>query len=165
MRIVRLMGMRRTSPAICLLTLLMACAGATSEAEDAPASPTTTVATTTTTVPAAITTTTEVPVTVTTVIAAVDTSVATTSTITTPPTVTDVVIKNVSFSPSTISVAVGDVVAWHWQDGGIPHNVTFASFASPVMSVGVFSRTFAAAGTYAFRCTLHRGMSGTVIVS
>ena len=164
MRIVRLMGMRRTAPAICLLSLLMACVGATSEAEDAPASSTTTVATTTP-VPAAVTTTTEVPVTVTTAIAAVDTTVATTSTSTTPPTVTDVVIRNVSFSPSTISVAVGDIVTWHWQDGGIVHNVTFASFASPTMSNGAFSRTFAAAGTYAFRCTLHRGRSGTVIVS
>ena len=172
----RIVGMRRTTPAICLMSLLMACVGATSEAEDSPAPPTTSVAVTTTTdvpiaittttdVPIAVTTTTEVPTTVTTVDAAVVATVAPSPTSTTPPAVTDVVIRNVSFSPSTISVAVGDVVAWHWQDGGIAHNVTFASFASPTMSNGVFSRTFAVAGTYAFRCTLHRGMSGTVIVS
>ena len=118
------------------------------------------------TIATSLTTTTELTVVTTTIpppAAATEAPVITTSI---PPTVANVVIRNISFTPAaSISIKVGDTVAWHWQDGATPHNVTFTGFASPTMSSGDYARTFDVAGTFAFRCTLHREMRGPVTVS
>ena len=50
-----------------------------------------------------------------------------------------------------------------------PHNVTFVQAAGapqnvPTTTTNTASRTFAAPGTYAYACTLHAGMVGTVNV-
>jgi plastocyanin len=36
--------------------------------------------------------------------------------------------------------------------------------ASPTQSDGTYSRTFAAAGTYTYHCTVHPSMTGTITV-
>ncbi len=73
-----------------------------------------------------------------------------------------------SFLPATITVALGDSVTWLFA--GATHNVTFGTAAPPGgdipdQSPGArVSRIFDGAGSYAYECTRHSGMSGTVIV-
>ncbi len=77
-----------------------------------------------------------------------------------------VTIKNFSFGPSTVTVAVGTTVTWTNTDDA-PHTVTArdASFSSPTLSKGKsFSFTFRKAGTYSYLCSIHQYMSGTVVV-
>lgn len=72
------------------------------------------------------------------------------------------------FAPGAVTVAVGDSVTFVW-DGGF-HDVVFAdgtSSGAPVGDVGTsYTRTFAAAGSYAYVCTVHEalGMKGSVTV-
>ncbi len=71
-----------------------------------------------------------------------------------------------AFSPSCVTIAGGGTVTWTF---GAQHNVTFTGAKPPQgdipdQSTGSVSRTFPAAGTYPYHCTLHNGMNGTVIV-
>ena len=72
------------------------------------------------------------------------------------------------FTPSQVDIAQGGTVTW--QFGTVTHNVTFgAGSAGTPSNIGNtasanVSRTFATAGTFAYACTLHAGMSGTVVV-
>lgn len=71
------------------------------------------------------------------------------------------------FDPDELSVAVGDTVTWT-HDGDITHNVTArdGSFASDNLASGeTFAHTFAAAGSFEYRCTLHGQMIATIEVS
>ena len=80
---------------------------------------------------------------------------------------TSVSLKNTAFSPGAIRVAAGATVQFTNNDG-INHNVTFSSntitgatdFATGTRSV-VMPAT---AGTYAYHCTIHPGMTGSVVV-
>ena len=78
-------------------------------------------------------------------------------------------------TPPSQTVNSGATVSW--QNGSIVlHNVTFAnpSQAGAVGSgasgnigdhnSGTNSRVFTAAGTHAFQCTIHAGMTGSVVV-
>jgi plastocyanin len=67
------------------------------------------------------------------------------------------------FSPADVTVVEGQTVNWQWGDDS--RNVTFADgAASGTKSIGGFySRTFADAGTYAYRDT-RQGSTGTVKV-
>ena len=89
-----------------------------------------------------------------------------------------VVIADQTFNPGVVSVPVGTTVTWEWKacsDDGyggystcVSHNVTFddgSSIASSTQSTGTFSRTFNAAGTFKYHCTIHgTAMSGQVTV-
>ena len=82
-----------------------------------------------------------------------------------PPVQTNQVsVQNDVFSPANIQVAVGTTVTWTWNSGGNLHNVTFADTTSGSIGSGTFTRTFNTAGTFAFHCTLHSGMTGSVLV-
>jgi amicyanin len=79
---------------------------------------------------------------------------------------TRVVVDNFSFTPATVSVAVGTTVTWANRDD-IPHNVvsTERAFKSPVLDTDqTFSHTFAVAGTFKYYCSLHPRMTGQVVV-
>ena len=78
-----------------------------------------------------------------------------------------------AFSPSTVTIDVGDTVTWV-NDGGI-HNVKFddGSFEQPPDPVFTWPtnprRTFASAGSFRYFCEQHGsaggvGMAGTVVV-
>lgn len=69
-----------------------------------------------------------------------------------------------AFEPEAASVRVGDTVTWQWR-GDDDHNVVFDDVESPVQSDGQFAHRFDAPGTYVYRCTLHGGMTGTVVVA
>lgn len=66
--------------------------------------------------------------------------------------------------PPTLTVAPGTTVTWINNDGS-NHFVKFADASSPRLKHGAtWSRSFTAPGTYAYACTIHPQMAGTVIV-
>jgi plastocyanin len=79
--------------------------------------------------------------------------------------VTTVEAKNLKFRPPAIEVPPGTQVTWRFDDGSVPHNVTGDGFASGNLERGTFSHRFAKAGDYRYRCTLHAGMEGRVVVT
>lgn len=68
------------------------------------------------------------------------------------------------FAPDVIEVPAGTEVTWTWV-GSNNHNVTADEFTSETQSSGTFSHVFDQPGTYSYRCTLHPGMAGTVVVT
>ena len=79
--------------------------------------------------------------------------------------VTTVVAKHLKFQPPAIEVAPGTEVTWRFDDGAVPHNVKGDGFASGTRERGTFSHRFTKAGEYRYRCTLHAGMEGRVVVT
>jgi plastocyanin len=72
------------------------------------------------------------------------------------------------FNPPTITVVIGinNTVVWT-NDDSVPHTVTAdsGSFSSGNLNPGdSYSFTFTAPGTYAYHCSYHSWMKGTVIV-
>ncbi|HWJ93186.1 MAG TPA: cupredoxin family copper-binding protein [Telluria sp.] len=82
------------------------------------------------------------------------------------PAVHTVVIDGMRFIPQTLEVKAGDTVIWRNKDP-FPHNAVAPGsvLASPDIATGG-SWKFKATkrGTYAYLCTLHRTMTGTLIV-
>ena len=79
-----------------------------------------------------------------------------------------VTVGNNFFSPAALSVAAGTTVTWSWAAGAVEHNVTFDDGEhSATQSSGSFPRTFSAAGTYPYHCTIHgaAAMNGSVTVT
>lgn len=78
----------------------------------------------------------------------------------------EVFMQNTAFTPSSITVAVNTTIKWTNKDG-MAHTVTSTSGlfdSGNIGSGGTYSRQFTATGTYAYKCTIHSSMSGTVIV-
>jgi plastocyanin len=81
-----------------------------------------------------------------------------------------ITVQNFSFSPSNLTVAVGDTVTWHCVSGS--HNVHETSsptvFTSGAVRAAVWDYTFVfnvPAATYHYQCDPHApGMSGNIIV-
>jgi len=71
-----------------------------------------------------------------------------------------------AFNPQQVDVTVGSTVGWRFAT---THNVTFAATAGAPSNItdtgsGTVSRTFNTAGTFNYQCTIHLGMTGTVVV-
>ena len=82
--------------------------------------------------------------------------------------VVDVTIQNYAFSPSSITVVIGvnDTVTWTNMDS-VVHTVTAGggAFDSGDLAPGQsFTQTFTTPGTYAYHCSIHTYMQGTVTV-
>ena len=78
-----------------------------------------------------------------------------------------VTVENSAFSPRSLSAKVGDSVTWTFKDS-FDHTVTAddESFDSGGKKSGdTFQHTFASAGTFTYKCTIHTTMTGTVTVS
>ena len=75
-----------------------------------------------------------------------------------------VVLKHLRFHPSTLAINRGESVTWVWRDGSIPHNVTAPGFVSRTQTHGSFTVRFNHAGIFNYRCTIHEGMIGKVVV-
>ncbi|MET8956757.1 cupredoxin family copper-binding protein [Streptomyces sp. NPDC004533] len=80
-----------------------------------------------------------------------------------------VAIKNFAFSPTTLKVKAGTTVTWTNQDTD-PHTVTSTGSGGPLHSAALathatYSYTFTKPGTYAYLCTIHPFMTGTVEVT
>jgi plastocyanin len=77
---------------------------------------------------------------------------------------TTVSVRDNAFSPRTVSVKKGATVTWRWN-GRASHNVTFRGSAhSRTQTRGSYSHKFNTKGTFAYRCTIHAGMVGTIRV-
>ena len=79
---------------------------------------------------------------------------------------TEVAARDNQFTPPALQVSAGTAVTWTFDDRFVPHDVTGDGFTSgdPRRS-GSFTHTFARPGTYDYRCTLHDGMEGRVVVT
>ena len=80
---------------------------------------------------------------------------------------TSVPIKDFAFKPASVTVSVGDTVTWTNQDQA-PHTATAndGSFDTGNLDKGQSgSHTFSKAGTFAYICSVHPSMKGTVVVT
>jgi plastocyanin len=81
------------------------------------------------------------------------------------------VIKNVSmanyaFTPRTSKIKLNSKVVWTNNDT-TGHNVLFTDFGTKrtVAPGNTYAHKFTTAGTFAYHCSLHPGMTGKVVVS
>lgn len=75
-------------------------------------------------------------------------------------------ISGFAFQPNPIVVTAGDTVTWTNNDA-VGHTVTAdgGSFNSGTIANGAsFSQSFATAGTFAYHCSIHRTMHGSVTI-
>ena len=74
--------------------------------------------------------------------------------------------QNMAFTPNSITVPVNTTVTWTNKDG-MTHNVTSDSgtfVSGNIAAGGTYAHQFTSTGTYNYRCTIHAGMTGKVIV-
>ena len=80
--------------------------------------------------------------------------------------VTRVAAKDSKFTPPAVQVPAGTTVTWAFEDGLVPHDVTGDGWRSgDPQRKGTFAHTFDRPGTYPYRCTVHDGMTGRVVVT
>jgi len=75
-----------------------------------------------------------------------------------------VTLRHIAFHPQTLTIHRNESVTWVWEDPGIAHNVTAHNFHSATRTHGTFTVRFTRTGVFNYRCTIHQGMTGTVIV-
>lgn len=78
----------------------------------------------------------------------------------------EVVIQNFAYSPSTITIKVGEAVTWTNKDAA-GHSATAddKSFDTGVLAQGESETvTFSKAGTFTYFCTPHPNIKGTIVV-
>jgi plastocyanin len=75
-------------------------------------------------------------------------------------------IQNFAFNPTVVNLSRGGVVTWVWPTDTVLHNVTFSdpAISSPTQAIGTHTVVFADQGTFNYRCTLHSGMNGSIVV-
>lgn len=78
-----------------------------------------------------------------------------------------ITVSNNAFNPTPDTAAAG-VVTFTWSGASNGHNVTWTSGPttpanSATMMTGTFSPTLVQ-GTYTYHCTIHSGMTGTIVV-
>jgi plastocyanin len=83
------------------------------------------------------------------------------------PAAASVSIKNMAFSPGSLSVVAGSTVTWTNSDTTI-HTVTAdnGSFNSGNIAIGAtYSMVFSSTGTFTYHCVLHPEMTGKIVVT
>jgi plastocyanin len=78
---------------------------------------------------------------------------------------------NIQFSPKTLTVKAGTTVEWT-NDDSVNHDVTKQTGPGPQFSSGTgdlgsgatYKVTFKTPGTVKYECTVHPGMTGTIVV-
>jgi plastocyanin len=74
------------------------------------------------------------------------------------------------FSPRSVTIQQGDTVVWTWASGADDHNVRSTTpccvlNSSTMNAPATYQYTFnQPPGTYSYRCSLHSGMTGSVVV-
>ncbi len=77
-----------------------------------------------------------------------------------------VAISGYAFSPASLTVPKGTTVTWQ-NDDGVAHTATSNSGAwdtGAIASGGSAMITFTSSGTFAYHCTYHSMMTGTIVV-
>jgi plastocyanin len=71
-----------------------------------------------------------------------------------------------AFSPNLVNLARGGTVVWLWVDTTTLHDVTFNDplLSSATKNSGSHSVTFQSSGTFNYACTVHPGMTGSIVV-
>ena len=78
---------------------------------------------------------------------------------------------DLAFRPTPDTIAAGDTVRFAWHS--VPHNVVWNATPVAVTNIGGggsgftsgdSSRVLSVAGTYAYHCDIHDGMTGVIIV-
>jgi plastocyanin len=71
-----------------------------------------------------------------------------------------------TFNPTTLTTNVGATVVWTNSDNEAHTTTSNTGLwnSNNVAANGTFSHQFTTAGTFAYRCTLHANMTGTIIV-
>jgi amicyanin len=78
-------------------------------------------------------------------------------------------IKSFAFNPATLTVKTGTTVTWTNEDS-VPHTIVTDTGAPVAISSDTLSNgasyqfTFTQPGTYAYHCSIHPSMKGTVVV-
>jgi plastocyanin len=78
-----------------------------------------------------------------------------------------VTLKNIRYTPASISISKGTTVRWVWRDGSIRHDVRFSNGGyrpSRLMSSGSYKLTFKRKGTFRYFCSVHGEMKGRISV-
>ena len=79
-----------------------------------------------------------------------------------------VVLKDIEFTPATVTIRRGDSVRWVWRDPRVSHDVTSRGRlrfrSSDTKLNGTHTVRFRRKGTYRYVCTIHPGMLGKVVV-
>jgi plastocyanin len=75
-------------------------------------------------------------------------------------------IKDFTYSPAALTVAVGTTVTWvnHDEESHTVTSATSAFTSAGLSHDETFTRTFERAGTYVYFCALHPHMRATVLV-
>jgi len=76
-------------------------------------------------------------------------------------------VTNNAFAPRLVNLRSGGIVTWVWGQGATDHNVTFNDplLSSNTQSAGTtHSIVFQTAGTFNYACTVHPGMTGSIVV-
>jgi plastocyanin len=84
----------------------------------------------------------------------------------TPGQTVNVSIENFSFVPAAINITAGTTVTWKNNDSAT-HTIvsdTGVFKSGDLATGGTFSYTFSNKGTYAYHCSIHSSMKGTVVV-
>lgn len=77
-----------------------------------------------------------------------------------------VVISNYAFGPTSMTVTKGTTVTWQ-NDDAVAHTSTSNTGAwdtGNISAGGSATTTFSTAGTFAYHCTYHTMMTGTIVV-
>ncbi|WP_395245172.1 cupredoxin domain-containing protein [Agromyces sp. MMS24-K17] len=76
-------------------------------------------------------------------------------------------IRDLQFTPATVTVHAGEVVEWRFDDDGLYHHVQAddGAFDSEIVGEGVFDVEFDEPGTYDYACSIHPYMTGSVVVT
>jgi plastocyanin len=79
---------------------------------------------------------------------------------------TTIDMQDIEFKPPTLTVAVGDSVTWVNKDAALHDAIADdGSWKTPTLNPNQSaSLTFSAPGTYAYHCSLHGSMRGTLTV-
>jgi plastocyanin len=79
-----------------------------------------------------------------------------------------VVLRDIEFTPASVSIARGGSVRWSWKDPSASHNVTSRGRnrfrSSDTRLKGTYTVRFTRKGTYRYVCTIHPNMLGKVVV-
>jgi plastocyanin len=82
-----------------------------------------------------------------------------------PSNIATVSIVDFAFMPGTVRIKAGQTVFWH-NDGTEQHDVSGSDWHSGALDpTYTYNLTFGTAGVYAYRCSIHLDMTGSVIVS
>jgi plastocyanin len=75
-----------------------------------------------------------------------------------------VTIKDFKYQPATIRISPGDRVVWANLDN-VKHTATSPRFDTGKIKPGkAVAVRFSSKGTYAYHCTIHKKMHGTIVV-